>query len=66
MRAFIAIHSPVPMLTSPKKSHFKRVTHVVRLRQRPSDGVHLAHGDQSGGLLPLLSDPEARPRTIRL
>lgn len=54
------------MPTSHEKFHFKRVTHVVCLRQGPSDGVHLAHGDQSGGLLPLLSDPEARPRTLSL
>lgn len=56
---FIAIHR-VPITTSHMKFHFERVTHCcVSLRQGPADGVHLTHGDQSGGLLPLLSDPEA-------
>lgn len=45
------------------KFNFKRVTHALCLRQGPSDSVHLSHGDQSGWLLPLLSDPEARPWT---
>lgn len=45
------------MATSRMKFHFKLMTHVACLRQGPSDGVHLSHGDQSGGLLPLLSDP---------
>lgn len=62
MHVLIAIHR-VQFHWRLVKLHFKRVTHVVCLRQGPSDGVHLTHGDQSGGLLPLLPDPKARPRT---
>ena len=57
--------SSVHMQTCHKKFNFKCVTHAVCLRQRPSDSVHLSHGDQSGRLLPLLPDPEAWPWTSR-